>query len=192
VQQYKAERVRLSHGDALDVDGEEYNAYLKDIEELSEHYIESLSATRRPKDYRLSARILQLLTRTRRISFCSAGERMFGVSGNGEIYPCALHVGRPGAKLGNLWEGVAGDAQKVFFQKFHLENQDECKTCWSRYLCGGGCSAMVDRFNKDDCAAIKAESEAAITVFNHFKDGDEHRLYGLVSPKIVDWIENEN
>lgn len=189
-QQYKAERVRLSDGDVIGVEGKEYDSYLNDLKDLADHYIDSLSMAQRPKDYRLSARIMQLLTKTKRNSFCPAGERMFGISGNGEIYPCALHVGRSGSILGNLLEGVMNEAQNNFFQKFGLENQKECGTCWTRYLCGGGCSAMVDRFNKDDCAALRVESEAAIGVYSHFKGDDAYRLYALVSPSIVEWIEN--
>lgn len=190
VHQYKAERVRLTEGDALGVEGEEYDTYISDLEDLADHYIESLTALQRPKDYRLSARIVQLLTKTRRNYFCPAGERMFGISGNGEIYPCALHVGRAQSKLGDIWNGVAGSAQKGFLRKFSMENRKECATCWTRHLCGGGCSAMVDRFNKDDCTALRAESETAIAVYNHFDGDDSHKLYGLVSQKIVEWIED--
>ncbi len=189
--QCKAERVRLRDDQELALTGGEHDGYLDDIEGLVDHYITYLSSGRKPMDFRLSAKILQVLTRSRRNFFCPAGERMFGVSADGEIYPCALHVGRPQSKLGDLLSGIDREKQQAFRRRFSPESQTECRTCWTRHLCGGGCSAMVDRFGHEDCASLRAESEAAIAVYQHFVEEDPVALYGLVSPKIVKWIQGE-
>lgn len=189
--QCKAERVRLRDGDEIALKGEEHDKYIRDIKGLINHYIEYLSSGRKPMDFRLSSKILQILTKTRRDFFCPAGERMFGISANGEIYPCALHVGRPQSKLGDIQNGIDRKKQKAFRAKFSPENQKECHTCWTRHLCGGGCSAMVDRFGHEDCKSLRAESEAAIAIYQHFAEQDSVLLYGLVSPKIVKWINGE-
>ena len=190
-QQCKAERVRLRDNDRLALRGDEHADYIKDIEGLIEHYIDYLSTGRKPMDFRLSSKILQVLTKTRRKFFCPAGERMFGISANGELYPCALHVGRPQSKLGDIYNGVDAEKQNSFRHKFSPDGQKECATCWTRHLCGGGCSAMVDRFGHEDCKSLRAESEAAITIYQHFMETDPARLYGLVSPKIAKWINGE-
>lgn len=189
--QCKAERVRLRKGDRLALEGEAQDAYIRDIEGLIDHYVTYLSSGRKPMDFRLSSKILQLLTKVRRNFFCPAGERMFGVSANGEIYPCALHVGRPQSKLGDIYTGIDHVKQKAFRAKFSPENQEGCRTCWTRHLCGGGCSAMVDRFGHEDCRSLRAESEAAIAIYQHFAERDLVQLYGLVSPKIVRWVNGE-
>jgi len=191
VQQCKAERVRLRDGDVLSLEGQEHDTYLKDIEGLVDHYIEYLSSGRKPMDFRLSSKILQLLTKTRRDFFCPAGERMFGISANGEIYPCALHVGRPQSKLGDVLVGIDTEKQTVFRAKFSPANQVECRTCWTRHLCGGGCSAMVDRFGHENCLSLRAESEAGIAIFQHFVENDPIQVLGLVSPKVVKWVNGE-
>lgn len=190
-QQCKAERVRLHDGDDLSLQGNEHDAYIRDIEGLIEHYIKYLSSGRKPMDFRLSSKILQVLTKSRRNFFCPAGERMFGVSANGELYPCALHVGRPQSKIGDIWNGIDRKKQKTFRAKFSPENQEDCRTCWTRHLCGGGCSAMVDRFGHEDCRSLRAESEAAIVIYQHFTERDQLQLYGLVSPKLVKWANGE-
>jgi uncharacterized protein len=189
--QCKAERVRLRDGDKLALDGKDHDEYIGDIEGLIEHYVSCLKNGRKPMDFRLSSKILQVYTRTRRNFFCPAGERMFGVSANGEIYPCALHVGRPQSKLGDIKHGVDPDKQQKFRQKFSPQGQQHCRTCWTRHLCGGGCSAMVDRFGHEDCDSLRAESEAAIAIFQHFVETDPLRLLGLVSPKVVQWANGE-
>ena len=189
--QCKAERVRLREGDHLSLNGAEHDNYVTDIEGLIEHYVESLAAGRKPMDFRLSSKVLQVYTRTRREFFCPAGDRMFGVSANGELYPCALHVGRPQSKLGDIYQGIDETARQAFRKRFSPTEQAECRTCWTRHLCGGGCSAMVDRFGHEDCRSLRKESEAAIAVFQHFAESDPLQLLGIVSPTIVKWANGE-
>lgn len=189
--QCKAERVRLPSDDSLGLQGTEHDTYIGDIEGLIDHYVTYLSSGRKPLDFRLSSKILQVLTRVRRNFFCPAGERMFGISADGELYPCALHVGRPQSKLGDVFSGIDREKQAAFRKKFSAEHQEDCRTCWTRHLCGGGCSAMVDRFGHEDCRSLRAESEAAISIYQHFVDTDPVLLYGLVSPKVAKWINGE-
>lgn len=189
--QCKAERARLPSGDVLSLQGPEHVSYVRDIEGLVDHYITYLGSAQKPLDFRLSSKILQLLIRTRRSFFCPAGERMFGISADGELYPCALHVGRQKSKLGDIYTGLDEEKQRGFREKFGPEQQEGCRTCWTRHLCGGGCSAMVDRFGHEDCRAIRAESEAAIAVYQYFTEHNQALLYGLVSPKIAKWVNGQ-
>ena len=189
--QCKAERVRLRKDEALALEDTQHDEYIRDIKGLIDHYVDHLSSGRKPIDFRLSSKIFQLYTRTRRNFFCPAGERMFGISSNGEVYPCALHVGRPQSKLGDIRTGVDRKKQQAFRKKFSPVEQKECRTCWTRHICGGGCSAMVDRFGHEDCRSLRAESEAAIAVFQHFVETDPLQLIGLVSPKMVQWANGE-
>ena len=50
---------------------------------------------------------------------------------------------------------------------------------------------MVDRFGHEDCRSLRAESEAAIAIYQHFVERDPIQLYGLVSPKSVKWVNGE-
>lgn len=187
--QCKAERVRLRSSDPLALQGDDRERYLDDIRALFDHYVEHLATNRKPPDFRLTAKVLQLLVRKRRDYFCPAGERMFGIASDGEIYPCALQVGRAHAKLGTIDDGIDAERQRELRARIHVDAREECRTCWTRYLCGGGCSANVDRFGNDDCAAMRAESEAAIAIYQHFARTDPTRLYALVDPSIVEWID---
>ena len=155
-----------------------------------DHYIDAITDFRKPIDFRLSSKILQLLTRTRREFFCPAGDRMFGVSSAGEIHPCALHVGREQSLLGSIDEGLNTDKVAAFRKKYSPGEQQDCAICWNRHLCGGGCSAMVDRFGHEDCRSLMSESEAAIKVFWHFAQRDPIQLLCLVSPDAVRWAND--
>lgn len=189
VHQCKAERVRLKDDDPLALVGNAFADYVEEIRELADHYIDYIETARKPLDYRLTSKVLQLLTHKRRDFFCHAGKRMFGVSSNGELYPCALHVGRPQSVLGSVEQGPNADKVRAFREKFSADGQEVCRSCWNRTLCGGGCSAMVDRFGYEKCDSLRAESEAAIIVYRHFARTDPVRLIALVSPKIAQWAD---
>ena len=189
--QCKAERVRLTDDNPIALVDDAFSHYLEDVRDLADHYIGHLEATKKPLDYRLTSKILQLMTGKRRDFFCPAGERMFGVSSNGELYPCALHVGRPQSVLGSIEHGPDPERVAAFRQKYSAEGQEVCRSCWNRTLCGGGCSAMVDRFGHEKCDSLRAESEAAVIVYTHFSEADPIQLLALVSPKTVAWANDE-
>lgn len=186
----KAERVRLGDGAAGALQGAERDRYLRDTRDLVNHYVDAIANGRKPMDFRLISKILQLLLRKRRSAFCAAGERMFGIAANGEIYPCALHVGRANSKLGTLAQGVDRETARDFRRRYSAQSQARCQDCWARNLCGGGCSAMIDRFGHEDCEALRAEAEAAIVVFDHFAKPDPMQLLTLVDPNIVAWMNS--
>ncbi|MCA1749712.1 MAG: radical SAM protein [Parasphingopyxis sp.] len=185
--QCKAERVRLTDDDPLALIDDAFADYLDDIRDLADHYIDHIERSKKPLDYRLTSKILQILTHKRRDFFCPAGDRMFGVSSNGELYPCALHVGRPQSVLGSVEDGPDPEKVAAFRSKFSADGQAVCRQCWNRTLCGGGCSAMVDRFGHEKCDSLRAESEAAIIVYRHFARTNPVQLIALVSPKIAQW-----
>ncbi|QUL38773.1 radical SAM/SPASM domain-containing protein [Erythrobacter sp. JK5] len=189
--QCKAERVRLTDDDPLALVDDAFGDYLDDIRDLADHYIDYIDRSEKPLDYRLTSKILQLLTHKRRDFFCPAGDRMFGVSSDGELYPCALHVGRPQSVLGDVENGPDPDKVAAFREKFSAAGQEVCRACWNRTLCGGGCSAMVDRFGHEKCDSLRAESEAAIIVYRHFARTNPVQLIALVSPKIAQWAGGE-
>jgi hypothetical protein len=58
--QCKAERVRLHDGESLSLQGADHGAYIRDIEAMFDHYVERQSAGRKPMEFRLSSKILQL------------------------------------------------------------------------------------------------------------------------------------
>lgn len=189
--QCKAERVRLTDDDPLALVDDAFADYLEDIRNLADHYVDHIERHEKPLDYRLTSKILQLFTHKRRDFFCPAGDRMFGVSSNGELYPCALHVGRPQSVLGDIESGADHDKVAAFREKFSADGQEVCRSCWNRRLCGGGCSAMVDRFGHEKCDSLRAESEAAIIVYRHFARTNPVQLISLVSPKIARWADGE-
>ncbi len=78
---------------------------------------------------------------SKRLSGCGAGYEYVAVAPDGTIYPCHQFVGRPGFTLGDVERGITNTALAEEFRHTHVLAKDECRTCWARFLCSGGCHA---------------------------------------------------
>jgi uncharacterized protein len=85
----------------------------------------------------------------RRLSGCGAGNEYLAVTPEGELYPCHQFVGKPEFLLGDVTEGLSSKAVRERFLQAHILNKKECRNCWARFYCGGGCHANAYNFNSD-------------------------------------------
>ena len=76
-----------------------------------------------------------------RVSGCGAGTEYMAVTAWGDLYPCHQFVNDPEYKLGNIWDGIQNTALREEFKECNVYSRPECKNCWARMYCAGGCSA---------------------------------------------------
>jgi uncharacterized protein len=86
---------------------------------------------------------------------CGAGAGYFGVSAEGELAACHRFVGNPGGALGTLGRGVDRGRQGAWLAARHVHRQEPCRSCWARYLCGGGCHHEVIHRGRPACDYIR-------------------------------------
>lgn len=84
----------------------------------------------------------------KRLSGCGAGRDYVAVTPEGDIYPCHQFVGNEAFKMGTVFDGIEHAEIKEDFAKANLLQKEECKNCWCRYFCGGGCHANAYNFNQ--------------------------------------------
>ncbi|MCK4260285.1 MAG: SPASM domain-containing protein [Halanaerobiales bacterium] len=71
---------------------------------------------------------------------CGTGKNYFCIAPSGDIYPCHLLVNKSEFQLGNVLKDTFNQKlRKNFYEPLHVLNREDCKRCWARYLCGGGC-----------------------------------------------------
>ena len=77
----------------------------------------------------------------KRIAGCGSGTEYLAVTPWGDLYPCHQFVGDEAYKLGNVWDGVTNTAVRDEFKLCNAYARSDCKDCWARLYCSGGCAA---------------------------------------------------
>lgn len=86
---------------------------------------------------------------------CGAGAGYLGVSADGEFSACHRFVGDPDGAMGSLAEGIDHHRQAEWLSHRHVHRQEPCRSCWARYLCGGGCHHEVIQRGRHACDYIR-------------------------------------
>ncbi len=107
----------------------------------------------------------------KRLSGCGAGHEYFAVTPTGDLYPCHQFVGRDDFKVGNVFDGIERPKLCDEFRQAHVLAKPECRSCWARFYCSGGCHANAHAFNDSiyqpyalGCELQKKRLECAIAV----------------------------
>ncbi len=77
----------------------------------------------------------------KRLSGCGSGVEYVAVTPFGEIYPCHQFVGEERFLLGNVHEGIKRPELVKEFALCNVYSKPECRDCFAKYYCSGGCSA---------------------------------------------------
>lgn len=77
----------------------------------------------------------------KRISGCGSGTEYMAVTPWGDLFPCHQFVGEEAFKLGDIWNGVTNTGVREDFANCNVYAREECKDCWARLYCAGGCAA---------------------------------------------------
>lgn len=77
----------------------------------------------------------------KRISGCGSGTEYMAVTPWGDLYPCHQFVGEEKFKLGNVFDGVLNNNVREEFRSCNVYARPECKDCWAKLYCSGGCAA---------------------------------------------------
>jgi uncharacterized protein len=86
---------------------------------------------------------------------CGAGAGYLGVSADGDLAACHRFVGDPAAAFGSVTEGIDRRRQLRWLDERHVHRQEPCRSCWARYLCGGGCHHEVIARGRPACDYIR-------------------------------------
>ena len=107
----------------------------------------------------------------KRISGCGSGTEYMAVTPWGDLYPCHQFVGDDKYKLGDIWTGVTNTEIQNDFASCNVYAREECRTCWARLYCSGGCAANAYHATGDikgvyeyGCDLFKKRLECAIMV----------------------------
>ena len=77
----------------------------------------------------------------KRLRGCGCGNEYVAVTPEGDIYPCHQFVGDEQWKMGSVLDGTFNMPMKERFAKANVYSKSDCKNCWAKFYCSGGCNA---------------------------------------------------
>lgn len=105
----------------------------------------------------------------KRISGCGSGTEYMAVTPWGDLYPCHQFVGDEKYRLGDIYVGVTNKEKQAEFAACNVYAKEECRDCWAKLYCSGGCAAnayhatgSVTGIYKKGCELFKKRMECAI------------------------------
>ena len=105
----------------------------------------------------------------KRITGCGSGTEYMAVTPWGELYPCHQFVGDTKYSLGDIWNGVKNIEAQDQFRHCNAYARPECRDCWARLYCSGGCAAnayhatgSINGIYEYGCELFKKRIECAV------------------------------
>lgn len=86
---------------------------------------------------------------------CGAGAGYLSVNSSGGLYACHRLIDDEKFNFGDIFNGPSHKARQEHLAEMHVDQQEPCKSCWARYLCGGGCYHEVENRGRIGCDYIR-------------------------------------
>ena len=117
----------------------------------------------------------------KRITGCGSGTEYMAVTPWGDLYPCHQFVGDEKYLLGNIWDGVTNKPVQDEFRSCNAYARPDCRDCWARLYCSGGCAAnsyhatgSIGGVYKYGCELFKKRIECAVMMQVAKAEDDEN------------------
>lgn len=95
---------------------------------------------------------------------CGAGGGYFSVAADGDWYACHRAIGDPTYRLGSA-QGLDTARRRQFLLARHVHAQTDCRRCWARYLCSGGCHHESSARTAASCDFIRGWLEFCLASY---------------------------
>lgn len=150
---------------------EHLETILSEYEKLSKEYIDINKDESKFNFFHFTIDLNQGPCMIKRVVGCGAGVEYLAVTPEGDLYPCHQFVGDEEFKMGTVHDGIENNKLREKFKNANVYSKDDCKDCWAKFYCSGGCHANAYNFNNDinkpytiGCEMEKKRIECAISI----------------------------
>lgn len=148
-EQISVEPVVASADSGLDIREEDIPRIWDEYERLAKAYVERRASGRWFNFFHFMLDLEGGPCIAKRLRGCGSGTEYLAVTPEGDLYPCHQFVGQPRFILGSVFEGFTGNPVREEFFSSNVYEKPECRECWAKFYCSGGCAANAWKFNQD-------------------------------------------
>ncbi|HTE80905.1 MAG TPA: radical SAM protein [Reyranella sp.] len=96
---------------------------------------------------------------------CGAGAGYLSVNAKGNLYACHRLLDDDKWAMGDVFSGPDDGRRAQHLSQSHVDRMEPCRSCWARYLCGGGCYHEVQRRGRIGCDYIRGWLEFCLGAY---------------------------
>lgn len=118
---------------------EGFEVMLAGFQQLAQEYLETSLAGRHHGFSNVRDTIQEIHKGVAKAYPCGAGLGLLGVATDGEVALCHRFAGSASHSLGTVTDGIDHARQEAYLAQHHIDHKTDCRRCWARSLCAGGC-----------------------------------------------------
>jgi uncharacterized protein len=116
-----------------------YERLLREFGELAEDYVAAAVRGEAHGFANLGDLLRELHQGVNKAHPCGAGLGLLGVSTEGELGLCHRFVESKSHAVGSVATGIDEAVRTAFLEQAHIDQKTDCRQCFARPLCAGGC-----------------------------------------------------
>ena len=120
---------------------------MEEYDKLADTYLEYHKAGKDFNFFHFMIDLTQGPCVMKRLSGCGSGTEYLAVTPWGDFYPCHQFVGQEEFLLGNVDDGIVRTDLVETFRGCNVYSKPQCKDCFAKYYCSGGCAANSYNFS---------------------------------------------
>lgn len=137
----------------------ELPAVFKEYENLAKRILDNEKSGKKFNFFHFMLDLDQGPCAIKRLRGCGCGNDYVAITPDGDIFPCHQFVGIDEYKMGNIDEGTFDHDMKADFANCHVYSKPDCRKCWAKFYCSGGCNANNFQYMGDVRSAHKISCE---------------------------------
>lgn len=146
--QISVEPVVAAKDSGYDIRQEDLPALFSEYEKLVLEYVNRYKSKEGFNFFHFMMELDQGPCAVKRLKGCGSGHEYLAVTPEGELYPCHQFVGMEEFNMGNVNLGTDINLPiRNMFVEQNIYSKPECKQCWAKFFCSGGCAANAWQFN---------------------------------------------
>lgn len=183
--------VVVSPDPALAFTAGDFDCFLQHMVACGEKALAEIAAGRRYPFGNFETALHQIHRGTHRPYPCGAGAAYLSVGAGGDLFACHRLVDQPAFAMGSVEQGSDLAARSTHLARNHVDSMEPCRSCWARYLCGGGCYHEVAQRGRIGCDYIRGWLEFCLRAYVELSSVrpqyflEQRREHPLSSPTTV-------